>query len=200
MERPRIARPAAAPTYRLVAASTGTVRQSLSSSGTIEPAVQDELNFAVSAVRSPASGSQAGQKVAAGAVLATVDSASLRADLAQAQASLASRPGQGRVPTPALRPPNRRGQRSLTAAQGQVSSAQTALAEADLTSPIAGVVASVDLTVGQQVSGSASGSNGSGGSGSGGSGSSGVTAGSPAPAGSSSSTSRRPASTAQVLK
>jgi multidrug efflux pump subunit AcrA (membrane-fusion protein) len=42
-----------------------------------------------------------------------------------------------------------------------VSSAQAALTEANLTSPIAGVVASVDLTVGQQVSGSSSGSGGS---------------------------------------
>ena len=54
----------------------------------------------------------------------------------------------------------------MTAAENQVTDAKQSLAEADLTSPISGVVASVDLSVGQQVSGNGS----SGGSGSGGSG------------------------------
>jgi multidrug efflux pump subunit AcrA (membrane-fusion protein) len=36
------------PSYRLVAASTGTIRQSISSTGTIAPAQQDAVNFTVS--------------------------------------------------------------------------------------------------------------------------------------------------------
>jgi len=36
------------PTYRLVAASTGTIRQSISSTGTIAPAQQDAVSFSVS--------------------------------------------------------------------------------------------------------------------------------------------------------
>ena len=55
-------------------------------------------------------------------------------------------------------------QTAVTAAESQVTDAKQALAEANLTSPITGVVASVDLSVGQQVSGGgSSGSSGSGG-------------------------------------
>ena len=167
----RNSKASAAPSYRLVAASLGTVRQSLSSSGTIEPAVQDALNFAVSG-RVTSVRVTAGQRVAAGAVLATVDSASLKADLAQARASLASAQARVSADSTASSSQLAADAAAVTAAQGQVASAQSSLAEANLTSPIAGVVAAVDLTAGEQVSGS-SGSSGSGGSGSGGSGSGG---------------------------
>jgi multidrug efflux pump subunit AcrA (membrane-fusion protein) len=53
---------------------------------------------------------------------------------------------------------------AVTSAQSALSTAQTNLADASLTSTIAGTVASVSLTVGQQVS---AGSNGAGGGGSG---------------------------------
>ena len=46
---------------------------------------------------------------------------------------------------------------AVTAAQASLSSAQDSLSDATLTSTIAGTVASLDLTVGQQVSGQASG-------------------------------------------
>ncbi|HYS40622.1 MAG TPA: RND transporter, partial [Pseudonocardiaceae bacterium] len=57
-------------------------------------------------------------------------------------------------------------QAAVTAAQNQVTNAQNALAEATLTSPITGTVASVNLTVGQQVSGSSGSTGSSAGSGS----------------------------------
>ncbi len=57
-------------------------------------------------------------------------------------------------------------QASVTSAQSQLSTAQTNLNDASLTSTIAGTVASVDLAVGQQVTGTGSGGGGSGGSGS----------------------------------
>ena len=156
----------AAPSYRLVTASIGTVRQSLSSSGTIEPAAQDALSFAVSG-RVTSVRVSAGQRVAAGAVLATVDSASLKADLAQAQANLASAQARVSADSTASSSQLAADTAAAAAAQGQVASAQSALTEANLTSPIAGVVASVDLTVGEQVSGgSGSSGGGSGGSGS----------------------------------
>jgi multidrug efflux pump subunit AcrA (membrane-fusion protein) len=60
-------------------------------------------------------------------------------------------------------------QQSLTVAQDTLAGAQTALAGATLTAPFAGTIASVDLTVGEQVSGSSSSSaSSSSGSGSGG--------------------------------
>ncbi|HJQ03502.1 MAG TPA: biotin/lipoyl-binding protein [Jatrophihabitans sp.] len=184
--------------YRLVAASVGAVRQSLSSTGTIEPAVQDSLNFGVSGqvtgVRV-----KVGQQVAAGAVLATVDSATVAANLAQAQASLATSQARLAADSGGTATQLAADTAAVTAAQGQVAAAQTALAEANLTSPITGVVAAVNLTAGQQVSGSAgsgSGGSGSGGSASGGGG--GGAGGSASNSGSSSSSSSA-SSTAQVL-
>jgi len=162
----RSSKASAAPSYRLVAASLGTVRQAVSATGTIEPAVQDALSFAVSG-RVTSVRVTAGQRVSVGTVLATVDSASLQANLAQAKANLAS--AQAKVSADTAGSQLTADTAAATAAQGQVSSAQAALAEANLTSPIAGVVASVDLTVGEQVGGG-SGSSGSGSSGSGSSG------------------------------
>jgi membrane fusion protein, macrolide-specific efflux system len=71
---------APAPAYQLVAAVSGTLRQTASSTGTIQPARQANLNFAASGeVTSVAV--KVGQKVAAGQVLATVSSASLAGNL-----------------------------------------------------------------------------------------------------------------------
>ncbi|MEO9239806.1 MAG: biotin/lipoyl-binding protein, partial [Jatrophihabitantaceae bacterium] len=182
---------AAAPSYRLVAASTGTIRQALSSTGTIEPAVQDVLSFSVSG-RVTSVKVTAGQKVTAGAVLATVDSAALKASLAQAQAQLASDQAKLAADTSAAATATQLAadNASVSAAQGQLSSAQSALSEASLTSPISGVVATVNLAVGQQVSGSAgSSSTGSSSSGAGSAGGGGAGGGSGAGAATSSSSS-----------
>lgn len=165
----------AAASYRLVAAATGTIRQSVTSTGTVQPADEDDVNFQVSgqvtSVRVAA-----GDHVTEGAVLATVDSASLTAGVAEANASLAS--AQARLSSDesagASDTTVAADQSAVTAAEGQVASAKTALSDATLRSPITGVVAEVNLTVGQQV-GSSSGSSGGGGAGSGNSGSSGGT-------------------------
>ena len=178
-----------AATYRLVAATTGTVRQSISSTGTVAPAVQDALSFGVSGQVTKVAVT-AGQKVSTGTVLATINSASLAASLAQAQAALAT--DQAKVTTDtnngATSTQIAADNAAVTAAQGQVVSARASLNAATLTSPIGGLVASVGLTVGQQVSGSgasssanssaSSGSSGSGGFGGTGSGSSGSGSGS----------------------
>jgi membrane fusion protein, macrolide-specific efflux system len=165
-----------APTYQLVAAASSTLRQTVSSTGTIQPANQANLNFAASGEVTSVS-VKVGQKVAAGQVLATVNSASLSATVAQAKATQASdnakvasdeASGSG-VTSEQLAAD----QAAVTAAQNQVSDAEGALGQAKLTSPIDGVVASVDLTVGQQVSGSGSSGSGSSGSGSSGGGSGG---------------------------
>jgi multidrug efflux pump subunit AcrA (membrane-fusion protein) len=165
----------AAPSTGVATATTTTLRTTLSSSGTIEPAQQENLNFAVSG-QVTAVNVAAGQQVAAGQALATVNSAALSATVAEAQASLST--DQSRLSSDqsasASSAQVSADQAAVTAAQNQLTDAQNALAEATLTSPIAGTVASVNLTVGQQVSGSTSTTGaGSGGSGSSGTGSTG---------------------------
>src|ERR1700691_595616 len=77
------------PAFQLVAAASSTLRQTVSSTGTIEPAQQANLNFAASGqVTSVAV--TVGQKVKAGQVLAKVNSAALSASVAQAEATEAS--------------------------------------------------------------------------------------------------------------
>ena len=162
----------ATPTSELVAAASSTLRQTVASSGTIEPAQQANLNFATSGQVTSVSAT-VGEKVTAGKVLATVSSASLSADVAQAEATEASDAAklssdQADGVTAAQLTAD---QTAVTAAENQVTDAKQSLAEANLTSPITGVVAAVDLSVGQEVSGNGSSGGGSSG-GSGGSGSS----------------------------
>ncbi|HKN97925.1 MAG TPA: biotin/lipoyl-binding protein, partial [Pseudonocardiaceae bacterium] len=169
-------RPAnAATTTASATATLTTLRQTLSSSGTIEPAQQSDLNFAVSGQVTAVNVVQ-GQHVTKGQALATVNSASLAANVAQAQATLSS--DQSRLSSDqdsgASSTQVNADQAAVNADQNQLDEARTALSEATLTSPIDGTVASVDLTVGQQVaaggSGSSGGNGGNGGSGSAGSG------------------------------
>jgi membrane fusion protein, macrolide-specific efflux system len=155
-----------------VPVTTGTIQSTVASSGTIEPATSANLNFAVSGTVT-AVDVAAGQTVAAGQVLATVDTTALTDDLNAAQAQLTS--AQDRLATDedsgASTSTIDTDQAAVTSAESSVSSAQTNLNDASLTSTIAGTVASVSLTVGQQVTGTGSGGgNGSGDSGSGASG------------------------------
>jgi multidrug efflux pump subunit AcrA (membrane-fusion protein) len=182
-----------------------TLRQTLSSSGTIEPAEQDNLNFAVSG-QVTAVNVTAGQKVGKGQALATVNSATLQANVAEAQANVSS--DQSRLSadesSSASSAQVTADQAAVTAAQNQLGDAQTALSEATLTSPVAGTVASVNLTVGQQVSGSGGSSGASGGgSGSSSGGSGGQDGGSGSGAtggtGSGSSSSSSSSSSAQIV-
>ena len=69
--------------------TTGTIQQTVASSGTLEPASQANLNFAVSGTVT-AVDVAAGQTVTAGQVLATVDTTALSDDLNAAQAQLTS--------------------------------------------------------------------------------------------------------------
>ncbi len=142
--------------------STGTITQSVSSSGTIEPAQQASLNFGQSG-RVTAVDVSAGQTVTAGQALATIDSTSLAASLAQAQAALANDQAQLTADEDdgATSAQIASDQAGILVAQNQVTNAQSALGQATLTSTIAGTVASISLTVGQQVTGSSS-SSGSG--------------------------------------
>jgi membrane fusion protein, macrolide-specific efflux system len=152
--------------------STGTLRQTVTASGTLAPAVDDTLGFSSSGVVTSVVAT-VGQAVSKGQKLATIDSASLAATVAQDNATVATDQAKVDDDTDVSAAQLTADQAALTAAENALSSAKTALAGATLTSPINGVVASVGLTVGEQVSGSGSGGSGSGGSGSGGSGSGG---------------------------
>jgi membrane fusion protein, macrolide-specific efflux system len=192
--------------------ATGTITQTVSSSGTVEPASQANLNFGVSG-RVTAVDVTTGQQVAVGQALATVDSTSLAAALAQAQASLAL--DQAQLSTDqadgASSAQIASDQASIASSETQVTSAQTSLSDATLTSTIAGTVAAVNLAVGQQVTGSGTSSSTGSGSASSSSGTSGSTAGAGAFSGSSGaaasaagsssagSTSSSSGSTAQVV-
>jgi macrolide-specific efflux system membrane fusion protein len=142
--------------------ATGTISQAVSTSGTIEPANQAGLDFGVSG-RVTAVDATVGQTVTVGQALATIDDTSLSAALVQAQASLANDQAQlaSDESAGASSAQIASDQAAVTSAQTQVSTAQTSLSEATLTSTIAGTVASVDLTVGQQVSGTSSSSSSS---------------------------------------
>ncbi len=191
--------------------STGNISKTVSATGTVSPSTTSDLDFGVSG-RVTAVDVAVGQSVAAGQALATVDSSVLAATLAQAQAALANDQSQlstdqdNGASATQLASDNAQ----IASAQTQVNSAQTSLNDATLTSPIAGQVAAVNLTVGQQVSGSgtssasssaasgtgSSGSGSTGGSGSssgvGSSGSSGFGSGSSSSSGSSGSSSSSP--------
>jgi multidrug efflux pump subunit AcrA (membrane-fusion protein) len=157
---------AAAAIVRTDTVSTGTIRQSVSASGTLAPATDDSLNFSSAGVVTAVNVAE-GQTVTQGQALATINAASLAATVAQAQATVAS--DQAKVADEASTATATQvaaDNAALAAAENQLTSAQAALAGATLSSPIAGVVASVNLSVGQSVSGSSSGS-GSGSSGTG---------------------------------
>ncbi len=151
-------------TTTTVSATTGNIQQTVASSGTLEPATQANVNFAVPGTVT-AVNVKAGQTVTAGQVLATVDTTALSDDENAAQAQLTA--AQDRLSSDessnASTSTIDSDEASVTSAESSLSTAQTNLNDASLTSTIAGTVASVDLTVGQQIS--ATGSGGSGGSG-----------------------------------
>jgi macrolide-specific efflux system membrane fusion protein len=143
-------------TTALATVSRGTVQKTVSATGTLQPARQAQLSFAVSGQVRTVAVSE-GDRVAAGDVLATVGRSALRADLDAARASvtaareqLSSDQDDGASDTQLAA--DRAGLRSARSAR---RSAAEALADATLRSTIAGTVASVDLSVGDTVSGTA---------------------------------------------
>jgi macrolide-specific efflux system membrane fusion protein len=143
---------AAAP--RLGTASLGTIRQTVSATGTIEPAQQANLSFGVNGQVTTVAAS-IGQQVKAGQTLATVDAASLPSQVAQAKAAVAA--SEARVAadqTSGASPAQINADNAAVAsANAQLTVAQQNLSRATLTAPFDGTIAAVNLTVGQQVSG-----------------------------------------------
>lgn len=138
-----------------VKVTTGTIKETVSASGTIQPAQQANLNFAVSGTVT-AVDVASGQKVTKGQTLATVNSTALQDQVAAAQATLSADESKLTSDTSAAAATSQldSDQAAVTSAQLAVSTAQTNLADAALASTINGTVASVSLTVGQQVSAS----------------------------------------------
>jgi macrolide-specific efflux system membrane fusion protein len=173
---------AAAPTTvtRTVAAATDTIKKTIATSGTLTPAVQQDVSFIASGTVTAVNVS-AGQQVTAGQPLATVDTltmqqtlATANLTLAKAQATLVSDQTALTTAQDALATAQDAGddttaaqakvttaqqqvavdQTTIATAQTAVDTAQTALNSPTLTSPIDGVVSTVNVTVGQKVTGS----------------------------------------------
>jgi macrolide-specific efflux system membrane fusion protein len=181
-----------------VAASLSTIQQSVSGSGTLTPTVQEDVSFAVSGTVTSVDVA-AGDTVTEGQQLATVDTLQLNAALLQAKADLAS--AQASLSNAQDEADGSDSSDAQVAAlSAQVDVARTAVddAEADmagatLTAPVSGLLTTVDVEVGDAVTGSGS---SSGSSGSATSGSTGGMGGSTGSTGSSSTTST---STAQFV-
>jgi multidrug efflux pump subunit AcrA (membrane-fusion protein) len=144
-------------TTQVVNVTTGTMQRTVAASGTLEPAQQASLNFAVSGAVT-AVDVTTGQSVTAGQTLATIDPSALQAQLSSAQASLSA--AQARLTNDeangAAASQVDSDEASVTSSQNQVTTAETNLSNATLTSTLNGTVAAVNLSVGQQVSGGGS--------------------------------------------
>jgi multidrug efflux pump subunit AcrA (membrane-fusion protein) len=158
-----------AATSTTVKATTGTIRQSVRASGTIQPARRADLSFSVAGTVTTVDVS-VGDKVKKGARLATVGAADLQASVEMAQASLDAAEEQ-------LSSQESAGASDVqvASAKAQVAVAESALqqakqdrSDATLTAPFAGTVATVSIETGDSVGSSGSGGSGSTGGNSGG--------------------------------
>ncbi|MBV8981034.1 MAG: biotin/lipoyl-binding protein [Acidimicrobiia bacterium] len=143
---------------RVVAVTAGNISQAVSTTGTLAPADTESLSFSTSG-QVTAVNVKAGQQVAKGTVLATLDSAALQSQVTSAQASVDSATAKlsNDETTSGSAAQIQSDQANLAAAQAQLASAQASLNGATLTAPIDGTVAAVNLTVGQQLSGTGTG-------------------------------------------
>lgn len=144
-----------------VAASPATFEKSVSASGTLTPAVQESVSFEVTGTVTSV-GVAAGDTVAAGQQLATVDTLSLDAALLQAKADLASAQASlSNAQDEADGTDSSDAQIAALSAQVEVAQSAADQAEADLagatlTAPAAGLVTEVNLEVGDAVTGGSS--------------------------------------------
>ncbi|MFK4760355.1 efflux RND transporter periplasmic adaptor subunit [Microbacterium sp. ZW T5_45] len=143
-------------------ASLRTLEKTVDASGTVTPAVQEDIAFAVSGTVT-AVNVTAGQTVAAGDVLATVDTLQLEADLLDAKATLAEAQATLADAEDADSSDARINAASaaVDVAQSSVDAANTAMSDAMLVAPAGGLITSVGVAVGDRVSGSSSASSSS---------------------------------------
>lgn len=167
-------RPPTAPTttrtFDMPVTKTNETMQ-LSLTGTLAPQQEADLSFATSGTVTDVRVA-IGDTVKAGQLLATIDSTQLQnaVTLAQANVTAAQTSYDTVAATTGVTSAQlSNAQAQIDSATAKLTSAKTSLAQANLTSPIAGTVAAVNLTVGNAVG---SGSNGSSAGGSSGGGSS----------------------------
>jgi multidrug efflux pump subunit AcrA (membrane-fusion protein) len=138
-------RPAQAETEQIVATATvGTQRQTVSASGTVNPAEQADLNFAVSGEVTGVLVRE-GDQVTEGQTLATVDDTLLRAQLTAAEATLDAAEEKADADDDAS------ADAAVVSAQSDLAAAQEAVDDAALKSTINGTVVTVGLKAGDRV-------------------------------------------------
>jgi multidrug efflux pump subunit AcrA (membrane-fusion protein) len=144
-------------TPTLVTATTSTIRQSVSASGTLQPASRADLSFDVAGTVTSLPVA-VGEKVKVGAILATVDAASLNTAVTLAQANVTATQDQLTTQQDAGSSAVQIAwsQAQLADARSKLTDAKTALAGASMTSPIAGTVADVNIAKGDKVGTAAS--------------------------------------------
>lgn len=166
---------AAAPITQTATASLETLEKTVEASGSLTPAVQEDVSFIASGTVTSVD-VVAGDTVEAGQTLATVDTLQVdanllqaRADLADAEAELASAQADADGTTSSDAQIAAR-EAAVSVASQSVTDAEAAVEGATLVAPAAGLVTSVAVEVGDSVSGSSSSSGGGSSSASGGSG------------------------------
>lgn len=167
--------PAATASTTTAEAAVGTYEETVASTGTFQPAETAELSFAVSGEVLSVDVA-VGDVVVAGQALATVGTETLEAELTAAEATLDAALERLDSDTDAGATDTQLAadEASVAAAESRVAQATEALDDATLTSTIAGTVASVDVAVGDEVSGGSSASSGTAGA-TGGAGTTGAT-------------------------
>lgn len=133
----------------VAAAATGTFQQTVTGSGTIQPAEQADLNFGVSGRVMKVSVS-AGDKVKKGQVLAELDTVSLDAALVSANAQLDAASTTAASDAAASGAQRASDAANLASARASLAQATVNLAAATLRSTIKGTVAAVTVAVGDQ--------------------------------------------------
>ncbi len=146
----------------LVAATVGTVSQTVAATGTIEPAHEATVSFQTSGTVTSVKVT-AGDRVTAGETLATLDPTTLQNAVALAAASVTAAQSQAASATTTA---TAQAQAQLASAEQQLSQAKANLVAATLTAPISGIISNVGLSVGSTVGSSSSSSLGASGSGS----------------------------------
>ena len=166
--RPRAAAgDATAPTTITAQVSTATFEQTVTTTGTLTPAVQEDVSFAASG-RVLSVDVAAGDTVEEGQTLATIDTlrldadlASARADLAEAEADLADAQCADDGSDAATAHVDA-AEAAVAVARQAADDAEDAMSDATLVAPAAGLVTAVDVAVGDTVGDSSASSGSSG--------------------------------------
>ncbi len=161
-------------TEQTVEATVGTMAKTVSADGTLAAADSEDLSFG-SAGTVTAVNVKAGDQVKAGDVLAEIDSAELQADVSAAEATVADAEAKLSDDEDADASDEQiaADESSLTSANDQLDAANEALEGAQLVATIDGTVATVSISVGEELTSGGSGGTDQTGSDSGSGGSSG---------------------------